>query len=75
MVSLNGHEGFMYYPQGLGTPHKEEDLGLEIIEKNYILVTNLKTMCECFCIVNLFKKLWAFLHSKPPQQSERKKIL
>ena len=47
----------MYYPQGLGTPHKEEDLGLEIIEKNYILVTNLKTMCECFCIVNLFKKL------------------
>ena len=57
MVSLNGREGFRYYPQGLGTPHKEEDLGLEIIEKNYIPVTNLKTMCECFCIVNLIKKL------------------
>ena len=47
----------MYYPQGLGTPHNEEDLGLEITEKNYILVTNLKAMCERFCIVNLFKKL------------------
>ena len=65
----------MYYPQGLGTPHNEEDLGLEITEKNYILVTNFKAMCERFCIANLFKKLWAFSHSKPPQQGERKHIL